>query len=139
MNADIVYGSRWVSARAACSLGRVFDQIKLDVEEDVKARMALRSAPPYYVFEVSSTTDRLTVSLSGNKIDRKSVRFELYEKSIISEDMNGVKTEATLTLNDLGECRLKVNNQEWEFWRFRRTALEGLFFETTDRESRLLL
>jgi hypothetical protein len=36
--------------------------------------------------------------------------------------------KATLTLNDMGECRLKINGQEREFWQFRRTALEDLFF-----------
>ena len=34
--------------------------------------------------------------------------------------------DATLTLNDKGECRLKIGEKELDFWQFRKLALEDL-------------
>jgi hypothetical protein len=36
--------------------------------------------------------------------------------------------EVTLTFSDHGECKLKVNHEEREYWQVRRMALEGLMF-----------
>jgi len=46
-------------------------------------------------------------------------------------DKDGKKIlEATLTLNDSGECRVKIGGQEYELWQMRKKALENLFFKT---------
>jgi hypothetical protein len=35
---------------------------------------------------------------------------------------------ATPTLNSKGECRLKINGEEYESWYLRKIALEEIFF-----------
>jgi len=36
--------------------------------------------------------------------------------------------EVTLSFNDQGECQLKVNGEERDYWQVRRMALEELMF-----------
>jgi hypothetical protein len=124
----------WVKARAECSLAKVFQQIRLGVEGDVKSRNAQRPSIPSYVFETAIDDDAVVVivkstSDSGSLRFPQSVIFRLTDTSISVRDKNDKPMfEATLTLNDEGECRLKVGELELEFWQFRRRALEDLFF-----------
>ena len=65
--------------------------------------------------------------------DRSTERVEFCrcEKTIQVNDKDGKKIlEATLTLNDSGECRVKIGGQEYELWQMRKKALENLFFKT---------
>jgi len=58
------------------------------------------------------------------------VNFNLTEHSIVISDQDGNTIfEAVATLNDEGECRLKVTGQEKELWQVRKMALEELFFK----------
>ena len=73
--------------------------------------------------------------LNGKGVPSSSVMLKLRETSIsVHDDHNQPIMEATLTLSDDGHCRLKVNNQEKEFWQFRRMALEALFFDSVPSE-----
>lgn len=69
------------------------------------------------------------VTLTGNGIPHRSVSFSLIGEVIVfRDDQKDVSIAAGLTLNDSGECRLKVGSDERESWQFRRAALEDLFF-----------
>ena len=125
----------WVDARAACSLARVFQRLRLEIEADVEVRNSKRSANPYYAFSVEATSGSILVKFNGKAIPSSSVMLKLGEKAIsVHDGHNQLLIEATLTLSDAGQCRLKVNDQEKEFWQFRRMALEKLFFESVPRE-----
>lgn len=138
MNQKTVPELDWVNAFSGCSLGKVFHQLKLQIAEDVKARngqiqslsVAVTIKP--YAFAMTEQGERFSVFVEGDKVPRgNSVSFALEEKKICVTDANGALLfEATLTLNDEGECRLKVGGQEREFWQVRRMALQKLFFET---------
>lgn len=118
----------WVKELSSCSLPAVFERLKLEVETDMNARMALRREGDAYGFEMSRTADAFTVFLNSNQ-RREAVKFTLKAKSIVVSDSSGDEMfEATLTLNDEGECRVKINGQERELWYMRRMALENLFF-----------
>jgi hypothetical protein len=119
----------WVTKRFLCSLPNVFKELRLQVEEDVKTRNALRPNNSPYEFSATAHGDDFTVLLETSDV-RKSVVFSREEHTIVVRDDAG-KTmfEVTLTFNDQGECRLHVNQEERELWQVRRMALEGLLFQ----------
>jgi hypothetical protein len=118
----------WVSARSRCSLMQVFETLKLQVQEDVDIRTKLRPALAEYGFKFLPNADRFTVYLEANR-PHWSVVFTLTDKQIEVRDQdNNLLIEATVTLNDEGECRLRVKGEEREFWQVRKMALERLFY-----------
>ena len=94
-----------------------------------RLRNAARPEDTSYGFDFATTTESVTVFTQGFGVERKLVRFDRTEKGISVSDGSKRLFEATLTLDDTGECRLKVNGQEREFWQFRKMALEALFFD----------
>jgi hypothetical protein len=118
----------WVTERSSCSLPNVFKKLRLQVEEDVKARNALRPNNSPYKFSVADTGGDFMVLLEAKDV-HKSVTFSLAQRGILVRDDKGKPMfEVTLTFNDEGECKLNVNEQELDFWQVRRMALEDLLF-----------
>jgi len=121
-------GKDWVTALSLCSLPNVFKELRLQVEEDVKTRNALRPDNSPYEFSVTENGDEFTVLLEAAEV-RRSVIFSLAEHAISVRDSRGEKMfDVTLTFNDEGECRLNVQEKERELWQVRRMALEELLF-----------
>jgi hypothetical protein len=118
----------WVTGRSSCTLPKLFKALRLEVEEDVKTRNALRPDNSPYKFSVSDNSGDFTVLLEANEV-RRSVIFSLAEHAILVRDDKGHNMfEVTATFSDEGECRLKVNGEERDFWQVRRMALEELLF-----------
>ena len=118
----------WVTARSSCSLPNVFKELRLQVEEDIKTRNALRPNNSPYEFSVAENGDDFTVLLEAKDVHR-SVIFSLAEHAILVRDYKGKEMfEVTLTFNDEGECRLSVKGKECDLWQVRRMALEELLF-----------
>ena len=118
----------WVTKRSLCSLPNVFRALRLEVEEDIKVRNALRPNNSPYEFSVAENGDDVTVLLEA-KDGRKSVTFSLAEHAISVRGDDGDKMfDVTLTFNDQGECKLNVNEKECDLWQVRRMALEDLLF-----------
>jgi hypothetical protein len=118
----------WVTERSSCSLPNVFKKLRLQIEEDVKTRNALRPNNSPYEFSVAEKGDDLTVLLKAKDVQR-SVTFTLAEHAILVRDDKGSPMfDVTLTFNGEGECKLNVNEQELDFWQVRRMALEELLF-----------
>lgn len=119
----------WVNARAKCSLGLLFEQLKAQVEKDIDARQGLSKGPPYYYgFKFISENDMIIALIEGHRL-HKAVTFRLSHNTI--EVMGGdgkLLFSGTPTLNNDGDCRLRVNGDELELWQFRKKALEDLFF-----------
>jgi hypothetical protein len=115
----------WVTERAKCSLTAIFLALKEGVKRDVDAQNDLNGHPQ---LNYRDQDDRLQVyKRDGSGLE--SVAFALRSNKIEVLDTNGALIfEATITLNDLGECKLRVQNQERELWQVRRQALEQLFF-----------
>jgi len=130
----------WVNAFSACSLDSVFQKLKLQVAQDVKARNAQfdpnsTAVGVYkYKFEMTEHGDRFAVALSGVNlplVPHRTITFALEEKRIAVTNSTGRREfDAYLTLNDEGECRVKIDDAECELWQLRRRALQKLFFET---------
>ena len=118
----------WVTKRSLCSLPNVFKALRLQVEEDVKTRNALRPNHSPYEFSVAENGEDFTVLLEAKDV-HKSVIFSLAGHAILVRGDEGKDMfEVTLTFNDEGECRMNVNKKELELWQVRRMALENLLF-----------
>jgi hypothetical protein len=118
----------WVSARSLCSLPKVFKELRLQVEEDVKVRNALRPDNSPYEFSVTENGDEFTVLMEATEVSR-SIVFSLAAHAIGVRDSRGKEMfEVTLTFSDEGECKLNVQEKQRELWQVRRMALEGLLF-----------
>lgn len=122
----------WVDARAACSPTKVFEQLKSQVAHDVETRN--RMAGQGAKFDIHMDTAAFAVFLNSTTLHMnvpfRIVRFYLNGARITAQ--YGDETEifsATLTLNDEGECRLRIGDENYELWQVRHMALEKLFFE----------
>jgi hypothetical protein len=119
----------WVKARAACSAAKVFQQLRRELEDDVKTRNALRAESADYGFDTHSDAGSITVFIQGSNVRPRSVTFEQTAAGIAAFDETGKRVyDSVLTLSDAGDCRLRVSGRELEFWQFRKLVLEGLFF-----------
>jgi hypothetical protein len=118
----------WVTERSSCSLPKVFNTLRVQVEEDVKTRNALRPSYSPYEFSVKEDNGEFAILLKAQEL-QQSVVFRLAEHAIlVKDDKSNPMFEVTATFSDEGECRLKVNGEERDFWQVRRMALEELMF-----------
>jgi hypothetical protein len=129
MNGEL-HNLDWVSKRASCSIEKAFEELKGQVQTDVETRNSLRPQAAHYGFAFKSAGNSFSVSTESNA-PSKSIVFVLSKHSISVKDGDGnLILESTVTLNDEGECKPKINGQEREYWQLRRMALEKLFYET---------
>jgi hypothetical protein len=118
----------WITQRHACSLPTVFKELRLQIEQDVKTRNGLRPNNAPYEFSLTDTDGGFKVLLKAKELEM-AVTFTLGEHAILVRDDKGVQMfEVTLSFNDQGECQLKVNGEERNYWQVRRMALEELMF-----------
>jgi|SRR5271157_3588337 len=122
----------WVSALSACSIALVFEKLRLQVKSDVETREAMRELPKsqHYAFKFISNDREFSAAVHGHKIHRAVIfSLSLPSQSIkVRDEKDTLLFDATTTINDEGECRLKVNGQERELWQVRKMALESLLF-----------
>ena len=118
----------WVTERSSCALPKVFKALRLEVEEDLKTRNALRPDNSPYQFSLADNGGAFS-ALMDAKDAHKSVIFSLAEHAIVvRDDKGGTMFEVSSSFSDEGECRLKVNGEERALWQVRRMALEELLF-----------
>lgn len=118
----------WVTQRSACSLPKVFQELRLQVEEDIKTRNSLRPHNAPYEFSVVENGEEFTAVLKAAELQR-SVTFSLGEHAIsVRGDQSSLKIDVKLNFTEKGECKLNVDGKEYDFWQVRRMALEDLLF-----------
>jgi hypothetical protein len=118
----------WVTERSACSLPKVFSKLRSQLEQDVNTRNSLRPKYAPYEFSIGEDTNAIAVRLEAEEL-QKSVIFGLGDHAITVRDDQGNRMfEVTVSFDDAGKCRLRVNGEEREFWQVRRMALEDLMF-----------
>jgi hypothetical protein len=119
----------WVTARAECSADKIFEKLKLQVQENVTVRKRLMPSERHYGFEfVESGSTAFSVTVVGNHL-HDSVRFHLGDEQINVRNWNGEEYQLFATLCDDGECRVKVNGNEYDLWQVSKMALEDLLFK----------
>jgi hypothetical protein len=122
----------WVQARSECSLIKVFELLKAQVKQDIDDRNALRNlSDARFKFQgVDDNGQMFMVYIDVHGAQGKTVIFALTTGALEVRDKNHKPTiTASVTLNNDGECRLKVAGEELELWQVRKMALESLFFE----------
>jgi hypothetical protein len=120
----------WVTERSSCALPKVFKALRLQIDEDLKTRNALRPNNSPYKFSVTDNGSDFTALLEATDVHR-SVIFSLAEHAILVRDDKGDPMfEVSANFSDEGECRLKVNGEERALWQVRRMALEELLFRS---------
>ena len=118
----------WVTERSSCSLPKVFTALRVQVEADVKTRNGLRPGNSPYEFSVKEDNGEFAVLLKAQQL-QQSVVFSLADHAIlVRDDKSNPMFEVTAAFSDRGECRLKVNGEDRDFWQVRRMALEDLMF-----------
>jgi len=124
----------WVNLRAKCSPYEVFVQLRSEVEKDVEYRKALLK-PGEADFTVKRSHNSFAVirqrhHICASVVFEWSVEFGWNEHGILVRDELG-KTiaDGTVALNDGAECVLRVDDQEFQFWEFRKKVLQDLFFK----------
>jgi hypothetical protein len=118
----------WVKARSTCSVAEMFTRLKLEVEQDVKVRNALRPAEAYYGFRVVTAKDSFAVAREGNQVGANVAFFCRSDRIDILCDEKALLT-AKVVLNDDGECVFDVNGDQKQSWHLRNIALAPIFFE----------
>jgi hypothetical protein len=120
----------WVAERSACTLPKMFMQLRAEIEGDVKERNAQRPDNSPYEFVIVEKDSGFSVVLEA-KDYRRAVTFMFEDHAIIVLDPSGNQMfEVTLLFTDDGKCRLKAKEENRETWQVRRMALEDLLFRT---------
>ena len=118
----------WVTERSFCSLPKVFNVLRLQVEEDVKTRNGLRPNYSPYEFFITEDTGEFKVLLKAKEL-QQAITFSLGDRAIqVRDGQDNKMFEVTVTFDESGKCRLQVNGEDREFWQVRRMALEDLMF-----------
>jgi len=126
----------WVGSRSGCSSDVAFERLKGEIEADVAARNAKRPSHHAYGFSSRSDIDCIAVNLDGNAVLKKVIKFRKTAGGISVHDINDSQIfEASLILNNDGECRFLIDGKECRSWQLRYKALEGLFFGEIFRKS----
>jgi len=120
----------WVQARHSCAIAAIFRQLELDAQLNVEKRQALvKPDRDDFGFRFESRDKMFLVSRVASR-GARTVVFRLTSDHINVERLGGEEIlRATVTLNNDGECRLRVEGQELDRWQLLRRALEGLFFD----------
>lgn len=119
----------WVTERANCSTLKVFRSLELGVKADVDKRNAVRkNGEPKW--NIASSPERFSGFREGlGEWSPHVIEFALEGDRIAVYSDSADIFGARITINNKGQCRLRVNDQELEEWQFRKKALEDLFFQ----------
>lgn len=125
----------WVTARAKCSAAEIFESLRQLALGNVAQINTFRGGtnPQGPRFKFSDADPRkgrgFFVWDTFSATERRAVDFWLLDDVIRVEQSARTPIDATLTLNDDGQCRFKVGTDELDNWQLLRRALEWLFFE----------
>lgn len=124
---------KWVKARANCSLFEVFKRLRNGVGEDVEERNSIPHSDSINWHVGAETGKAFSVFREEQTYKGPqaiSVDFVLSDNEITVSDGEHIFLRGAVTLNNEGECKLKVGAEELELWQVRRIALEQIFFDT---------
>jgi len=141
MGASVPGNFNWVKSRADCSLAVVFKSLEHGVSEDVKVANGLVGSSPIRFSLVQGSRQFSVIREEGATAlspipTTYEVNFIIEGQEIVISRENRAFLRASLTLNNEGECKLKIGDSELDQWQVRRMALEELFFGPFNKSSR---
>jgi hypothetical protein len=122
----------WVSARQDCSLKEVFEALRLGIREDVETRnSALPDNPDKATLKTAEHGKTIRVYWQDmyQQFDHLFVEFALTAQSLTARDDENLLFEASIGLNDEGDCKVYILGKQYDLWQIRRKALEQLMFK----------
>ena len=127
----------WVKARSSCSLDAVFGVLREGIDSDIESINGLNRRSLKFYRNTEAPEKKLIVigerDVGGLSI-QMSVVFELKEDRIVVSKRKGntfapeSSFEGIPSLNEKGECLLRVDDEYFRQWQFRQKGLEELFF-----------
>jgi hypothetical protein len=134
----IVAPVSWVKAHASCSVHTVFKELAQGAKGDIEDAKSVTNPYSHATFSFAQmSNERFSVMRANNPIlhATRSVDFEIRGDEIAVYSMGGADGNKELftvglTLNNEGQCKLKIKgrDEDLEQWQVRRKALELLFF-----------
>jgi hypothetical protein len=119
----------WVRVRANCTPATIFASLKMGAERDVEIRNSLLPNGATYKYVIqSSGNDMFGVVLNAPRAPRMAF-FKLTEDAVLLQSVSGEEIIVKPTINEYGECRLKVGNKEHRCWQLRKLVLEDILFD----------
>lgn len=102
----------WVTERANCTAYLVFKRLQVEVEDDVRLRqskIATNMLQLTFRFDVVNETTFSVVREGIGIVDMVQFRLD-HERIVVRDDKNRDVMSAGLTLNDAGECVLRLTD-----------------------------
>jgi hypothetical protein len=121
----------WVSKRAACTIGQVFNKLCNEIEGDVSAINTARNLVDMDRFFIDNTGDGRTIIIGQpSRLPRVVVKIGVVGNEIeVQDEATQIRWRVGIGLNNEGRCVLRDSDRiEMENWQFRRSTLEPLFF-----------
>jgi hypothetical protein len=125
----------WVVARAKCSASEVYSDFALQIKHDNNV-LAGKERKHEISFSFGGGYEQtsliVAVQRGGQLLEEKRLAHAIFTKipeDIAVEYSDEKKLAGVLTLSLDGECRLRVDGMEYNFWQFRKLALESIFFD----------
>ena len=129
----------WVKARHECSIEFEFECLRRDIEASQDVRMRQLGEEREAEIIVKSKPDLISVQLrNGRGGIAPCVVFHLERGKIVVRPLGSAAPfELTLTLNNEGECRFRIDGEgEHRRWQVLRRALEELLFDESGPATR---
>ncbi len=110
---------------------KVFELLHLEAKRNVETFNAASPQHEQWDFAASNNVFSVVQRQFSGFV---GMRFTLVQDEIAIEGEGvSLRMIATLTLNDEGDCRLRVNDETLDRWQVLRRALEPLFFSARRR------
>jgi hypothetical protein len=128
----------WIAERTKCTPTRAFLTLRAQVEEDVEKRITQMNdvEKGKYSFSFGSQNWQFWVSVRVPQLSLD--KGVLFVKTPVGVDIADIETAkvihpGVLTLGMDGQCRFRSGDVEYDFWQFRKLALEDLLFTIVAR------
>ena len=118
----------WVEARHNCSIVAEFEKLRRDVEKATEQHKKLTRDDARFEFYDKDSGFFVVRCFRGHEDETGAVFTR--KNGSIEIDAAATKFTVSLTLNDDGECRYRIDDgpQEYLRWQVIRRALQPIFF-----------
>ncbi len=119
----------WITARLGCSLDHSWSVLCERIKTDLETWKATQAGDKVE-FSVEEKSAVITRKVPGSSVSKITLRLK--ERTIAAEVamQAGQLSSVMMTplLNEKGECRVRIGNEELEFWQASRRVLEKFLF-----------
>jgi hypothetical protein len=120
----------WITARARCTPFSVFEVLRMQVQQDIERRNALNTQIPANKTFLFQSNGQWFAAIYQSYGMSKGIKFNITQNGIAVQDVESqaILYNGILIISNDGQCRLRVDQAEYDLWQFRLLALHDLFF-----------